>query len=675
MTQSQSPTSRRRSTPERAGAPAEQNPPTTPAASERASSKRDSASSGRSAKRQRQQSALGRLLDRSPAQKRGLRLSALLAALGVIAGIVPYGLGARVLAGLIDGSLTAPAAPKVGVAKPKVIILLRAVLLTASTLVSHHIAYGILERLRGDLADRLTRVPLGRVVDTPAGQLKKVFMEDIQQCEIPIAHMVPELVGNLFGPFAALVYLVVVDWRLALASLVPIVLGALAMCGAFYKYAERYGRFDAAQKRMNATTVEYIRGIAVIKAFGRSSSSYRRYEDDVRAYRDSVLRWMRQTQGWMAAGFALLPAGLLVLLPVSALLLRSGGVDIATVLLAACLSLGMARPLLSALTLADSTARVDTALREVMDWLDVPELERPTARTELSGRGYLLEDVDFAYHASTGSSTGSAPASEGPQTPEAPDSPDGEAPAPAGTLASGEGNALDHVSLACPENRFVALVGPSGAGKTTLARLMLGFWDPDSGRVSFGGVDLRDIPLDQLVAEVGLVAQDTFLYDASIADNLRVARPEAADEELHDALVAAGCQDFLARLPQGIDTPVGSSGSHLSGGERQRVTLARALLKDAPVVVLDEATAYIDPENEDRIQQALGRLTGGRTLVVIAHRLSTVKGADAIHVLDRGRLVESGTHEQLVDEGGLYASLWRTHVAARAIATGKEIER
>ena len=349
--------------------------------------------------------------------------------------------------------------------------------------------------------------------------------------------------------------------------------------------------------------------------------------------------------------------------------------DIATVLLAACLSLGMARPLLSALTLADSTARVDTALREVMDWLDVPELERPTARTELSGRGYLLEDVDFAYHASTGSPTGSAPASKGPQPPEAPDSPDGEAPAPAGTLASGEGNALDHVSLACPENRFVALVGPSGAGKTTLARLMLGFWDPDSGRVSFGGVDLRDIPLDQLVAEVGLVAQDTFLYDASIADNLRVARPEAADEELHDALVAAGCQDFLARLPQGIDTPVGSSGSHLSGGERQRVTLARALLKDAPVVVLDEATAYIDPENEDRIQQALGRLTGGRTLVVIAHRLSTVKGADAIHVLDRGRLVESGTHEQLVDQGGLYASLWRTHVAARAIATGKEIER
>mgnify|MGYP001020192307 CR=1 FL=1 len=585
----------------------------------------------------------------------------------MIAGIVPYGLGARVLAGLIDGSLTAERLLVLCLAALG-FYLLRAVLLTASTLVSHHIAYGILERLRGDLADRLTRVPLGRVVDTPAGQLKKVFMEDI-------AHMVPELVGNLFGPFAALVYLVVVDWRLALASLVPIVLGALAMCGAFYKYAERYGRFDAAQKRMNATTVEYIRGIAVIKAFGRSSSSYRRYEDDVRAYRDSVLRWMRQTQGWMAAGFALLPAGLLVLLPVSALLLRSGGVDIATVLLAACLSLGMSRPLLSALTLADSTARVDTALREVMDWLDVPELERPTARTELSGRGYLLEDVDFAYHASTGSPTGSAPASESPQTPEAPDSPDGEAPAPAGTLASGEGNALDHVSLACPENRFVALVGPSGAGKTTLARLMLGFWDPDSGRVSFGGVDLRDIPLDQLVAEVGLVAQDTFLYDASIADNLRVARPEAADEELHDALVAAGCQDFLARLPQGIDTPVGSSGSHLSGGERQRVTLARALLKDAPVVVLDEATAYIDPENEDRIQQALGRLTGGRTLVVIAHRLSTVKGADAIHVLDRGRLVESGTHEQLVDEGGLYASLWRTHVAARAIATGKEIER
>jgi multidrug ABC transporter, permease/ATP-binding protein len=611
--------------------------------------------------------------------------------LGVIAGIVPYGLGARVLAGLIDGSLTAERLLALCLAALG-FYLLRAVLLTASTLVSHHIAYGILERLRGDLADRLTRVPLGRVVDTPAGQLKKVFMEDIQQCEIPIAHMVPELVGNLFGPFAALVYLVVVDWRLALASLVPIVLGTLAMCGAFYKYAERYGRFDAAQKRMNATTVEYIRGIAVIKAFGRSSSSYRRYEDDVRAYRDSVLRWMRQTQGWMAAGFALLPAGLLVLLPVSALLLRSGGVDIATVLLAACLSLGMARPLLSALTLADSTARVDTALREVMDWLDVPELERPTARTELSGRGYLLEDVDFAYHASTGSPTGSAPASKGPQTSQAPDSPDGEAPAPprppasppprgggprapAGTLASGEGNALDHVSLACPENRFVALVGPSGAGKTTLARLMLGFWDPDSGRVSFGGVDLRDIPLDQLVAEVGLVAQDTFLYDASIADNLRVARPEAADEELHDALVAAGCQDFLARLPQGIDTPVGSSGSHLSGGERQRVTLARALLKDAPVVVLDEATAYIDPENEDRIQQALGRLTGGRTLVVIAHRLSTVKGADAIHVLDRGRLVESGTHEQLVDEGGLYASLWRTHVAARAIATGKEIER
>ena len=386
MTQSQSPTSRRRSTPERAGAPAEQNPPTTPAASERASSKRDSASSGRSAKRQRQQSALGRLLDRSPAQKRGLRLSALLAALGVIAGIVPYGLGARVLAGLIDGSLTAERLLALCLAALG-FYLLRAVLLTVSTLVSHHIAYGILERLRGDLADRLTRVPLGRVVDTPAGQLKKVFMEDIQQCEIPIAHMVPELVGNLFGPFAALVYLVVVDWRLALASLVPIVLGALAMCGAFYKYAERYGRFDAAQKRMNATTVEYIRGIAVIKAFGRSSSSYRRYEDDVRAYRDSVLRWMRQTQGWMAAGFALLPAGLLVLLPVSALLLRSGGVDIATVLLAACLSLGMARPLLSALTLADSTVPVPRRSNSLRAFTTMPKRISPTASVCLRSAG------------------------------------------------------------------------------------------------------------------------------------------------------------------------------------------------------------------------------------------------------------------------------------------------
>ena len=658
MTQSQSPTSRRRSTPERAGAPAEQNPPTTPAASERASSKRDSASSGRSAKRQRQQSALGRLLDRSPAQKRGLRLSALLAALGVIAGIVPYGLGARVLAGLIDGSLTAERLLALCLAALG-FYLLRAVLLTASTLVSHHIAYGILERLRGDLADRLTRVPLGRVVDTPAGQLKKVFMEDIQQCEIPIAHMVPELVGNLFGPFAALVYLVVVDWRLALASLVPIVLGALAMCGAFYKYAERYGRFDAAQKRMNATTVEYIRGIAVIKAFGRSSSSYRRYEDDVRAYRDSVLRWMRQTQGWMAAGFALLPAGLLVLLPVSALLLRSGGVDIATVLLAACLSLGMARPLLSALTLADSTARVDTALREVMDWLDVPELERPTARTELSGRGYLLEDVDFAYHASTGSSTGSAPASEGPQTPEAPDSPDGEAPAPAGTLASGEGNALDHVSLACPENRFVALVGPSGAGKTTLARLMLGFWDPDSGRVSFGGVDLRDVDGRTLHSLLAPAFQDSYLFSGTVEENVRIARPSASQADLDRAAELARLDDALADLPRGWATPVGEGGARLSGGQRQRVALARALLKEAPILLLDEATGSLDAENQSAVSETITGLKGRRTIVVIAHQLTTITAADRILFVEEGHIAESGTHAGLLAAGGRYAEHWR----------------
>lgn len=556
--------------------------------------------------------------------------SVVMAILGVLAGIVPYvALGrilGRAIANGLDGASLAMWLIVAAVAQ-----LVSRGLLMASTMLSHRVAYRTLYRVRVGLTQKLGRVPLGRVVDTPSGRLKKVFVEDIQACELPLAHLLPEFTAHIAGPLAVIIYLFVLDWRLALAALLPLVLGVLTMTGMFYKYSERFARFNATNQAMNATVVQYVRGIAVIKAFNQSSSSFGKYLHDVRAFRDATVAWFRSTQVWAVLAWTVIPAGLVVMVPWGAHLVASGQASLDTVLLACVLSLALAPSLISLVGYTDSLSIVMTSLKDAMAWFEEQEMLRPQDQAALDGSGFTLQEVGFNYH-------------------------NDDAPA------------LAQLSMDAPAGGFTALVGPSGAGKSTVGRLLAGFWEPTDGVITLGGVDLKQVPLGQLMENIAYVTQDNYLFDATIAENLRLANPEATEAELEAVLAAAGCADFMARLPQGMHTRVGGAGTHLSGGERQRLTIARALLKDSPVVILDEATSYVDPAGEFAIQQAISRLTAGKTLIVVAHRLSTVTQADQLVVLEHGRLVQKGRHAELATGEGIYAQLWETHQAARAAA-------
>ena len=362
-----------------------------------------------------------------------------------------------------------------------------------------------------------------------------------------------------------------------------------------------------------------------IKAFGRSASSYGAFSKAVAAYHDSTLDWFRQSWVWMAAIKSVVPCTLLASLPVGIWLMSTGELALPAFMCCIAIPLGFIGPLMKFAQAAGMVSRMDVCLNTIWDFLGEPELVRPQKRVKLSGRSLEFDRVSFSYHEGT--------------------------------------RVLHDLSFTVVPGKITAIVGPSGSGKSTIAKLMAGFWDVTEGAIRFGGVDVRDIPFAQLMENVSYVAQDTFLFDRSLADNIRMGRKDASDEEVMAAARAAGCHDFIEALPQGYETLAGAAGGRLSGGERQRVTIARAILKDAPIVVLDEATAYADPENEALVERAVGRLVEGKTLVVIAHRLSTIRHAQQILVVDSGRIVARGTHGELLATGGLYARMWSQHMS------------
>ena len=584
--------------------------------------------------------------------------SVALAICGVIVGLLPYVVIGRLLSALLSDELTGTTLITYLVVAGITYLIARSLLLT-STLISHRVAYRTLYRVRVALTQKLGRIPLGRIVDTPSGQLKKVFVEDIQACELPLAHLLPELTSHLAGPVLVIIYLFVLDWRLAVGAMVPIVAGIITMCGMFVNYQERFARFNQTSQKMNATIVEYVRGISVIKAFNQSSSSFDTYTRDVHAFRDATVDWFRSTQVWSVLSWVLIPSSLAVLVPWGAYMVSTGSLTLDNLLLACALSIALGPSLFVVAGHSDTLSVVLTALDDVMAWFEEPEVDRPDTTAELGEPGFSLVDTSFQYHPPVAGKGHSV-------TPGMPEF-------PVATEDDTSAQALDGVNLDCPPGSFTALVGPSGAGKSTVGRLLAGYWDATDGTILFGGVEMRRIPQSQLMRNLSYVTQDNYLFDTTIAANLRVARPDATDDELWAALDAAGCSEFMKRLPDGLDSRVGGSGTHLSGGERQRITIARALLKDTPVVILDEATSYLDPASEAHVQQALTRLTADKTLIVIAHRLSTITEADRLYVLDQGRVVQTGTHDELATTTGLYAQLWTTHQAARR-AAGQEME-
>lgn len=553
-----------------------------------------------------------------------LTASVVLAVLGAAAGIVPYIAAAQILTLICAGMYElGPIATAASVA---LVGCLGSVwLASASTIISHRCAFITLNSIRKALTDKLSRVPMGTVLDQPSGTFKTLIVDTVEKLELPLAHMVPELTANTLIPILMLAYLFVLDWRLALISLITIPVGICCYMGMMKDYGPRYARVLDASKNMDAAIVEYIGGIEVIKGFNQSTASYGRYVDAVRANEDAKVTWFRQTNPFYVAGVTIMPSCLIGVLPLGSLLYLSGDISASALITCIILALGLVKPLMQALRYTDSLAMVDSTVAEVSTLLDAPEMKRPSTPVEIPDYRITFDKVSFGY---------------------------------------GKEEVLHNISLAIEPHVMTALVGPSGSGKSTVARLIASFWEADGGSVGIGGIDVKNIPLEQVMRSISYVTQDNYLFDLSVRENIRMGKPDASDAEVEEAAQRASCHEFICALPAGYDTCVGSAGARLSGGERQRIAIARAVLKNAPIVILDEATAFTDPENEAAIQASISGLVTGKTLVIIAHHLSTIVGADKIVVMDHGRISAEGTHHELLESSPLYRSLWNAQQEA-----------
>ena len=507
-----------------------------------------------------------------------------------------------------------------------------------STMLAHVSAYTILEGLRLRAADRLMGAPLGEVESRPIGAMKSTIVDRIEDIEPPLAHMIPELSSNILLPLVVVIVMFLIDWRMGLALLVTIPVALIPMAFGMKSYNKNYAAYMEANAHVNSVIVEYVEGIQVVKAFSQGERSYQKFARAVSSFKDFTMNWYRCAWASMNLCLSILPTTLLGTLPVGVYLYQAGVLDPAQVTLCLMMALGIVSPLMSATAFINSMKSMQFAVKDTRELLDLPQLSQAEQDVPLDGRAMRLRDVSFSYGGQDGKEV------------------------------------LHHLDLTIPQGKFTALVGPSGGGKSTIARLAARFWDVTSGSITLGGHDIRELPLKQLSREISFVTQDNFLFDCSMKENIRLGRPGASDEEVFAAAKAAQCEEFVSRLEHGWDTAAGDAGKQLSGGERQRIAIARAILKDAPVVILDEATAFTDPENEDKIQRSIMALSKGKTLLVIAHRLSTIQNADQIVVLEEGEIVDRGTQRELLDRCPLYQTLWAAHVGAQdwAVTSGKK---
>lgn len=553
-------------------------------------------------------------------------LSILVALLGVACSLVPYFIIIKIITALVNGTAELTQCLRL-CAWMALCWVLRYVLHSVSTSLSHHATFHVLANTRTRLLDKLATLPLGTVLDRSSGSYKNIIVERVDSIETTLAHLLPEMTANIVGALAVLVLLFLEDWRMGLSMLIVVPLGVLCFASMFSGYNEKFQRTVTATKALNDTAVEYIGGIEVIKAFGQSKTSYAKFVSAAKEGADCFIDWMRGSLFGQVAGMAIFPSTLLGILPVGCLLYMHGTLSAETFLSVIVLSFGVMQPLITAFSYTDDIAQVTTIVGEVADVLSDEDMQRPQKAEKLpSDNSIELKNIRFAYH---------------------------------------DKEVLHGVSLRIKPGTVNALVGPSGSGKSTIARLIASLWDVKDGTIALGGVDIRALPLAECTKRIAYVSQDNYLFDLTVMDNIRMGRKGASDEEVIDAAKKCGCHEFIMSLENGYQTVCGASGGHLSGGERQRISIARAMLKDAPVVILDEATSYTDPENEAVIQSALAKLVRGKTLLVIAHRLSTIADADQIIVVNQGRIEATGTQDELLASCPLYQTMWEAHISVK----------
>lgn len=567
-----------------------------------------------------------------------MALSVFCAILSVAGGFIPFWAVYEILLAFINQNVTLNGILiwcLVGAAG----YLLRVACHGISTILAHISAYTILEGIRLKIADRLMKAPLGEVMGRRIGYLKNIIMDKVEDLEPPLAHMIPELTSNLLLPVAIFIWMLVIDWRMGLAVLIAPVLAMIPMFFLMRNYNSQYAAYMEANNHVNSIIIEYVEGIEVVKAFNQSTSSYEKYVNAVQSFKEFTLAWFKSTWKSMNLMMAIMPTTLLGVLPVGLLLVQNGSISPAELAMGIILSLSIVGPLMKATTFINEAKSMEYAVEAANELLNLPVLPDSGKIVSIPHNDIALKHVTFSYDGSE------------------------------------QNEVLHDVNLELPEGSFTALVGPSGGGKSTIARLIARFWDVTGGNITIGGKNIKELSIRQLSELVSFVTQDNFLFNCSLKENIRLGNPNATDEEVYAAAKAACCDEFIVRLDKGYDTPAGDAGKRLSGGEKQRIAIARAILKNAPIVILDEATAFTDPQNEDKIQKSIMALSKGKTLLVIAHRLSTIQNADQIVVLKKGRIVDCGKQKELLKRCPLYADMWKAHIGAKnwSVSEKKEV--
>ena len=566
-------------------------------------------------------------------KKSQLSFAVVLSVLSSAFGVVPYIAVAVLLQKALENSLTTTWA----ILLPVIALcgyLLKHALYAKSTSCSHKVAYEIIKNIRIAIMKKMSKVSMGTIQEKSSGEFKQLVIDDAERLEGPLAHAIPEMTASILVPIFVILYLLVIDWRMALAALVSAILGNLIYYGMMFGRGEVMKEYMMSNANMNATIVEYVNGMEVIKAFNQTASSMGRFQSAVLKVRDITTKWYKHCWPFMSISQAILPSSIAFVLPVGMALISGSTVSLAELIVCILLSMAIVGSLQNFTEFWESFAVISEVQPRIQALLDMEELTEPAQPKHTDKADMQMKDVHFGY---------------------------------------GDSEIIHGISFTAKAGSVTAFVGPSGSGKSTLAKLIARFWDVDAGAVLVGGIDIREMSLTDLTEKISYVSQDNFLFNMSLRDNIRIGKPEATDKEVEWAAAQAGCDEFISRFPQGYDTNAGDAGARLSGGERQRLAIARAILKNAPIVILDEATAFTDPENEDKLQRSIDKLTKGKTLIVIAHRLSTIMYADQILVLENGQITAQGTHEQLLTHSETYLDMWKAHISAMDWSMNQEV--
>ena len=495
-----------------------------------------------------------------------------------------------------------------------------------STTISHKTSFYILAKLRQTLFEKLKVIPMGYLVDNPVGKIKVIIMDRVADMEDWVAHLMPELPSRMLHPILCVIILFFLDWRIGLSIFVPVPIALIGMITMMYKYRSRMAVWLSSYANVADRSAEYVHGIPVIKAFAQDKASYGKFADAVKFYHFSTMKWWKQSWFGKALMTAAMMTPQLASMPLAFYLYGRNQISIETLLLALILPIAILPQAFGIIMSFELFQMASNTWVSIQELLDMPVQKRPDEKNKAvidNSKGIEFDNISFSYHDGT--------------------------------------EVLHNISFKTKPGEVTAIVGPSGGGKSTIAKLLAGFWDQSSGRISIGGVDTKNISFRQLAEEISFVSQDNFLFDVSIRDNIRIGKPDATEDEIISAAKAAHCHEFISKLPDGYNTKAGEAGGAMSGGERQRITLARAILKPASTIILDEATAYADPENEALIQEAISNLVKGKNLVIVAHRLNTIKQANQIILIDKGKIKAKGKHDELMKEP-LYASLWKQYL-------------